>query len=93
MRSGESLTAISSRYGITNAELAGLNNISSRASLRVGQKLKVPKLTQSYQVKRGDSLIALARKYGVTTEELAEMNDLKANAQLQLGQSLTVPNN
>ncbi|MCJ8147044.1 LysM peptidoglycan-binding domain-containing protein [Acinetobacter sp. A3.8] len=93
VRSGESLTAISSRYGITNAELAGLNNISSRASLRVGQKLKVPKLTQSYQVKRGDSLIALARKYGVTTEELAEMNDLKANAQLQLGQSLTVPNN
>lgn len=93
VRSGESLTAISNRYGITNAELAGLNNISSRASLRVGQKLKVPKLTQSYQVKRGDSLIALARKYGVTTEELAEMNDLKANAQLQLGQSLTVPNN
>lgn len=93
VRSGESLTAISSRYGITNAELAGLNNISSRASLRVGQKLKVPKLTQSYQVKRGDSLIALARKYGVTTEELAEMNDLKVNAQLQLGQSLTVPNN
>lgn len=93
VRSGESLTAISSRYGITNAELAGLNNISSRASLRVGQKLKVPKLTQSYQVKRGDSLIALARKYGITTEELAEMNDLKANAQLQLGQSLTVPNN
>nr|WP_298892603.1 LysM peptidoglycan-binding domain-containing protein [uncultured Acinetobacter sp.] len=92
VRSGESLTAISSRYGITNAELAGLNNISSRASLRVGQKLKVPKLTQSYQVKRGDSLIALARKYGITTEELAEMNDLKANAQLQLGQSLTVPN-
>ncbi len=93
VRSGESLTAISSRYGITNAELAALNNISSRASLRVGQKLNVPKLTQSYQVKRGDSLIALARKYGVTTEELAEMNDLKANAQLQLGQSLTVPNN
>ena len=93
VRSGESLTVLSSRYGITNAELAGLNNISSRASLRVGQKLKVPKLTQSYQVKRGDSLIALARKYGVTTEELAEMNDLKANAQLQLGQSLTVPNN
>lgn len=93
VHSGESLTAISNRYGITNAELAGLNNISSRANLRVGQKLKVPKLTQSYQVKRGDSLIALARKYGVTTEELAEMNDLKANAQLQLGQSLTVPNN
>ena len=92
VRSGESLTAISNRYGITNAELAGLNNISSRANLRVGQKLKVPKLTQSYQVKRGDSLIALARKYGVSTEELAEMNKLKSNAQLQLGQSLTVPN-
>ncbi|SDB85560.1 LysM domain-containing protein [Acinetobacter marinus] len=92
VRSGESLTALANRYGISNTDLAGLNNISSRASLRVGQKLKVPKMTQSYQVQRGDSLIALARKYGISTDELAEMNNLKSNAQLQLGQRITVPN-
>ncbi|MFU8926065.1 LysM peptidoglycan-binding domain-containing protein [Acinetobacter puyangensis] len=92
VKSGESLTAIANRYGVSVGDLADLNKLKSNASLRVGQKLKVPKLTASYKVKSGDSLIRLARNYGISTEELADMNNLKPNSQLQLGQTITVPN-
>ncbi|MCH4246568.1 MAG: LysM peptidoglycan-binding domain-containing protein [Acinetobacter populi] len=92
VKSGESLTVIANRYGLSVGDLADLNNLKSNSSLRVGQKLKVPKLTASYKVKSGDSLIRLAKNYGISTEELAEMNNLKPNSQLQLGQTITVPN-
>ncbi|GAA5006509.1 LysM peptidoglycan-binding domain-containing protein [Acinetobacter puyangensis] len=92
VKSGESLTAIANRYGVSVGDLADLNKLKSNASLRVGQKLNVPKLTASYKVKSGDSLIRLARNYGISTEELADMNNLKPNSQLQLGQTITVPN-
>ncbi len=92
VKSGESLTSISSRYNLTVASFAELNKLKANASLRVGQKLQVPKLTTTYKVKSGDSLIRLAKQYGISTEELATMNNLKPNAQLQLGQNITVPN-
>ena len=92
VKSGESLTSIASRYNLTVASFAELNKLKANASLRVGQKLQVPKLTTTYKVKSGDSLIRLAKQYGISTEELATMNNLKPNAQLQLGQNITVPN-
>lgn len=92
VKSGESLTALANRYNLSVNTLAQLNNLSARANLRVGQKIKVPQLTVSYKVKRGDSLIALARQFGVSTEELATMNKIRPDTQLQLGQTLTVPN-
>lgn len=92
VKSGESLTALAGRYKMPIADLAGLNKLKSNASLRVGQTIKVPKLTTSYKVKTGDNLNRLARKYGVTLDELAQMNDIKPTTSLQIGQTITVPN-
>lgn len=92
VKSGESLTSIANKYGVSVADLAKTNNLSTNASLRIGQTIKVPKLTTTYKVKSGDSLIGLAKKYGMSVDELAKMNNLKANEQLKIGQVLTVPN-
>ena len=42
VRRGESLSSVSKRYGIRRTSLARANGISSRAHLRIGQRLKVP---------------------------------------------------
>ena len=92
VKAGESLTALSARYGLTLAELASLNGLKVTTSLRSGQRLKVPKRTLSYKVKSGDSLIRLAKKYGMTAQQFADLNGLKATDNLQLGQTIVVPN-
>ena len=92
VNSGESLHAISNRYGMGVADLAALNNLSPKAGLRVGQKINVPKLVTEYRIKRGDTLIGLASRYGVEQDALAEMNNMKPSAQLRIGDVIKVPN-
>ena len=92
VKSGESLHAISSRLGISTADLAALNDLSARAGLRVGQVIQIPKLITDYKVKRGDTLIGLASKFGLDTQALAEMNDIKPSTQLRIGEVIKVPN-
>ena len=92
VKSGESLTQLANRFGVSINELAAANNLASNANLRIGQVIKVPKLTTTYTVKSGDGLISLARRFGISTDELAKMNNLEPNANLRIGQVLTVPN-
>ena len=92
VKAGESLTMLSNRFGVAIGDLAAANGLASNANLRIGQTLKVPKLTTTYTVKAGDGLIALARRYGISTQELAKMNNLEPTADLRIGQVLTVPN-
>lgn len=92
VKSGDSLNALSSKYGISASELAGMNNLKANSALLKGQTIKVPKLTTTYKVKSGDGLISLAKKYGLSTKELADMNNISTNTDLKIGQVLTVPN-
>lgn len=92
VKSGESLNAIASRYGLTAKELADINDMNAKAGLRRGQTILIPKQTMTYKVKSGDSLIRIANKYNMDVKELAQMNDMEPNAQLRLGSTLKVPN-
>lgn len=92
VKSGESLNAIASRYGLSTKDLADMNDMSAKAGLRRGQTIVVPKLTTTYKVKSGDSLIRIANKYNMDVKQLAQMNDLEPNASLRLGSTLKVPN-
>lgn len=103
VKSGETLTSIAKREGLTIAELAAANGLTTKSTVRSGQRLVIPKATEkkkeankkaktvSYKVKSGDSLIALARKHGITPAELAQINGLKSNASLQSGTTIQVP--
>ena len=92
VKSGESLYAIAKRLDISASELASLNNLSSNASLRVGQSIHIPKKFTDYRVKSGDTLIGLASRYGLAQSALAELNNLTPNTQLRIGQVIQVPN-
>lgn len=91
VKSGDSLTNLSAKYGVSKSELAALNNLKGNESLLIGQTIKIPKTTTTYKVKAGEGLIALAGRFGVTPKELASMNNLAPTASLKVGQTITVP--
>ena len=89
---GDSLYQIGLKYNITTNELKKLNNLSSNL-LSIGQKLKVPRIKESYTiyiVQKGDSLYQIAKKYNITVNELKNLNNLTGNL-LSIGQELKIP--
>lgn len=99
---GETLFAISRKYGVTYQQIMAWNNLDS-PSINIGQKLTIggdtveePKPVNYYAegktihvVQKGEGLYGIGRKYGVSVEELLEWNGLE-NSNLSIGQELVV---
>jgi peptidoglycan DL-endopeptidase LytF len=101
--SGDSLSVIAKRFGISTEALRSANKLTSDL-LRVGQTLTIPTSgaevapsdttspakTTSYTVVSGDSLSVIAKRFGISTEALRSANKLTSDL-LQVGQTLTIP--
>ena len=99
VKSGDSLTSIAARFGMTVAQLQSLNGITDANKLQIGQVLKVngssgtvPKTT-NYTVKSGDSLTAIASRFGMTVAQLQSLNGITDPNKLKIGQVLKVYDN
>ena len=101
VQSGDSFWSISRKHGITSRQLASLNSMAPKDTLRVGQTIYVPSKTNSpirstkvkrvnYKVRSGDSIARIASKFGVTTSDIVKWNNLDAKRYLQPGQALKV---
>lgn len=104
VRSGDSLWSISRRHGMTVAQLARLNGISTQVVLQPGQRLQVSGArgsTQSqptvaaarkvdYRVRNGDTLSGIARRFAVSVRQLQTWNNMGSSTILRAGQSLTI---
>ncbi|HUG42838.1 MAG TPA: LysM peptidoglycan-binding domain-containing protein [Acidobacteriota bacterium] len=100
VRKGETLSAISARYGASIRALAETNRIRNVHRLRIGQELLIPlslsdappsraySAPQVYTVRRGDSLYRIARRFGLNVRKLMELNRLESQSILQPGQRL-----
>lgn len=93
---GDSLYQLAKKYNTTVEELQKINNLNS-TSLSIGQKLTLPKTTETpptgynyYTVVKGDSLYQIAKKYNTTADNLKKLNNLTSNL-LSIGQQLKVP--
>ncbi|MFO1382327.1 MAG: LysM domain-containing protein [Moraxella osloensis] len=51
-KSGDSLTNLSAKYGVSKSELAALNNLKGNESLLIGQNIKIPKPQQPIKSKQ-----------------------------------------
>lgn len=92
VQKGDSLYQIALKYNITTNELKKINNLSSNL-LSIGQKLKVPKIKESYMtytVQKGDSLYQIAKKYNTTINDIKNLNNLTSNL-LNINQELKIP--
>jgi LysM repeat protein len=96
VRSGDTVTQIAKRFGLSVSKIARLNNLGPTSLIRVGQTLKLtgtsPKkaMVESYRVKAGDNLSAIAKKHGLTVAELTAVNRISASTIIYPGQVLRV---
>jgi LysM repeat protein len=102
---GDSLWTIARKHGLSPGELASANNISTNATLQIGQKLLVPSKgitsaagdtssgevgTKSYIVKSGDTLSGIAKRNGTTISAIRSANNLRSDI-VRVGQELRIP--
>ncbi len=96
VKSGENLSLIAKKYGVSVSNLKNWNGLPN-SKLKVGQRLKVLGNSSSFteqklhKVQNGDSLWVIAKKYGVSIGDLKDWNNLKGSS-LQIGQVLKVKN-
>ncbi len=102
VKNGDSLWSISRKHGMTVAQLARLNGISTQAMIQPGQRLQVSGSRASsesqpvasgkvdYRVKNGDTLSEIARRFAVTVRQLQNWNNMGRNTMLRAGQRLTI---
>ena len=96
VRSGDTLWAISRRYGVTVNQIKQWNHLTSNF-LSVGQRLSIDKANPTpppvddthYVVVSGDTLWGIATRYGVTVANLKDWNRLTSNL-LTIGQRLII---
>ncbi len=105
---GDSLSKIARHYHVSERDLMGLNNLSSRNRIRAGQVLTLPDrpgthapvsvarmdapADGSYQVRRGDTISTIAGRFGLTESKLVAQNGLRNRNQISVGQRLRVAN-
>lgn len=103
VKSGDTLSGIASRHGITLAQLKQWNGLTSN-NIKVGQKLKVKAAGSSqssaapasgdyttYTVKSGDSFYSIAQKYpGVSAQNIMDFNGI-SSSKLRPGMEIKIP--
>lgn len=103
VKSGDTLSAIASKYGMTTNALVTLNGIKNANLIYPGQVLRVADsgkgstvsqkattttTTGSYTVRYGDTLSAIASRYGTSTSTLASINGISNPNWIYPGQVL-----
>ena len=84
VKSGDNLSTIASRYGMSTASLQSLNGISNPNYIYVGQVLKISGSVstatsyRSYTVRSGDSLWLIASRLGTTVAHLQSINGVSS---------------
>ena len=99
VQSGDTLSEIAARYGMSVSEIASLNGISDANFIYVGQVLKLSgssapvqsaPSSSVYTVQYGDTLSGIAAAYGTTTDALAALNGISDPNTIYVGQQLTI---
>ena len=97
VKSGETLSAIASKYGVSVENIKKWNNLSSD-KLSIGQKLTINPTTQTssktatqqmHTVKSGETLSSIANKYNTTVDAIMKANNLKST-KIYVGQKLKI---
>ncbi|MBF7095562.1 LysM peptidoglycan-binding domain-containing protein [Alkalibacter mobilis] len=103
VKSGDTLSSIAQKYGVTIQAIATANNISNVNYIYVGQTLIIPTgsvsptpdpapvTTINYTVKSGDTLWAIAQKYNVTVQSITSLNNITNANYIYVGQVLKIP--
>ena len=86
VHSGDTLSGIAARYGVSTAQIAEWNRLEGDR-IQIGQKLALWIAGDWYQVRTGDTLSGIAQRFAVSQKQLRQLNSLK-NDRIKVGQKL-----
>jgi LysM repeat protein len=93
VKKGDTLTALSRKYGTTSKAIQSANKLKSDV-IMVGQKLKIPGSGEAsptiHIVRKGETLGVIARTYDTRVSTLKKANNLRSDL-IKTGQKLTIP--
>ena len=89
VHSGDTLSGIASRYGMTTAHLANMNGILNWNYIYVGQRLRVSGASHVYTVQSGDTLSGIAACFGTTVSALVAKNGINNANLIFVGETLS----
>jgi len=98
VQSGETLSDIADRYGVSTRQLMRQNGLRNADHVEAGSRLEVPGPRVSagpgrHRVQRGDTLDDIAARYRVSSRDLMLLNGLRNANHVELGQTLKLPSN
>ncbi|MCR4434939.1 MAG: glycoside hydrolase family 18 protein [Clostridiales bacterium] len=88
---GDSLWAISQRFGVSLERIVRVNGLQGLRNLVVGQALVIPSTERAYTVRPGDSLYSIAQRFNVPVNRIAELNGITNPALIYPGLVLRIP--
>ena len=98
VKSGETLSDIADRYGVSVRTLMRLNGISNPDHVEIGSRLQIPgpKVnagTGRHRVTTGETLSLIAGRYRISEKDLMAVNGLRNPNHIEIGQTLKLPAN
>jgi LysM repeat protein len=93
---GDNLWNLSRLYGVPVSEIAMLNNLNIKKSLKLGNVLVIKKykfknkIKLIYKVESGDTLSEISYKFNLQTATVMKWNHLQNAKKLKIGESLTL---
>lgn len=96
VKSGDTLSSIGSKFGVSYQKIAADNNISNPNLIHPGQVLKIytdqpqQPVYETYIVKSGDTLSGIGQKFGVSYQKIASDNGIKNVNLITIGQRLKI---
>ncbi|MDR2471205.1 MAG: M23 family metallopeptidase [Treponema sp.] len=91
VRSGDSVEAISKRFGLSLDAVIASNSLRDVRRLRAGETLRIPNMDGiPYTVKNGDSYAKIAKTLEVPLEAILDANDIQSDA-ISTGTVLFIP--
>ena len=96
---GDGLIRIAKKFGLKTKVLANYNNLKTKSTLRIGQKLKLPfdqKMIDAfssgtYSVQDSDTLISIAKMFKLDPKALVKFNAIKNNTTIRTGKIIKLP--
>lgn len=89
---GDTLSTIAHRFGLTSKTLVWANGMSDKDFIKPGQVLKIPPVEgYLYTVKKGDTLASIIKKYGGEQQAVLEANHLASADAIEPNQEIVIP--
>ncbi len=92
VQSGDTISGIAQKYGVSINTLLWANGMTSRSLLRIGQELTVlPVSGVLHTVKKGETVSGIAKKYDTDVDKILTANRVASVNEIQIGEELVIP--